>query len=436
MILSLFLTLTALREAEREKLLNEKDWREGQLRCAEIITEQIISLISGLEDRFVTLGIREVSLRDLSELFEPCRKISDGEELIKEIFFIDGKGEVNFPLNPSLRIGQEAGQIENNDSSAYESNPLFQSGQVFEFQLKNYPQAIESYKRLLNEYSDKTSRARLLNCMARCYRKAGNLTEAMSIYRVIHSEYPVEISSDGAPLGIMALYQIGDSLSESGQKLEGGEVFVDLYERILNFEWSLTDHQFDFYRDRVKNMFALFLDELRRTEKGRELIQKWDSFQSLEETLLRDIKVKNDILEKVVPLIQARKSGTETDSPLFSRISEIFDGEYFLVSFVSMGNSQYFAFQINTEVLTRRSIPDLMKNLPLKEGWSIHVLDTSGFVLAGSTGTGLENSVNPPALTRGFDGGFLPWKISVYQDSPTPLKRRFYKKRNLYLPLR
>ncbi|MCJ7579497.1 MAG: hypothetical protein MUP98_03065, partial [Candidatus Aminicenantes bacterium] len=119
MILSLFLTLTALREAEREKLLNEKDWREGQLRCAEIITEQIISLISALEDRFVSLWDGDEPQLSQSELFELCRKISDGEELIKEIFFINEKGGINFPLSPSLNLWQEEGQVVVSDPPAY-----------------------------------------------------------------------------------------------------------------------------------------------------------------------------------------------------------------------------------------------------------------------------------------------------------------------------
>ncbi len=432
MILSLFLTLTALREAEREKLLNEKDWREGQLKCAEIITEQIISLISALEDRFVSLWDGDEPQRSQSELFELCRKISDGEELIKEIFFINGKGGINFPLSPSLYLWQEEGQVAVSDIPAYESNPLFQSAQVFEFQSKNYPQAIKSYKGLMADSSDKTVRAQLLNCVARCYRKAGNFPESLRIYGVIHSEYPSEISTDGAPLGILALYQIGNSLWKSGQKLDGDEVFVDLYERILNFEWSLTDHQFNFYRDRVKNLLAVSLDALPKTEKGKELIRKWDSLQSSEKKVLLDIKVKNDLMQKVVPLIHAKRPVSGADSRMFSHISEIFDDELCLVSFASLGNNQYIAFQINTEVLTHRSIPGLIKNLPLKEGWSIHVLDASGFVLAGNSSLN-EDSTNPPALTKVFDDSFLPWKISVYQDSPTSLERHFIKKRNLYL---
>ncbi|MCJ7580951.1 MAG: HAMP domain-containing histidine kinase, partial [Candidatus Aminicenantes bacterium] len=432
MILSLFLTLTALREAEREKLLNEKDWREGQLRCAEIITEQIISLISALEDRFVSLWDGNEPQRSQSELFELCRKIFDGEELIKEIFFINGKGGINFPLSPSLNLWQEEGQVVVSDPPAYESNPLFQSAQVFEFQLKNYPQAIKSYKGLMDDSSDKTVRAQLLNCVARCYRKSGNLPESLRIYRVIHSEYPSEISTDGAPLGILALYQIGNSLWKSGQKLDGDEVFVDLYEGILNFEWPLTDHQFNFYRDRVKNVLAVSLDALPKTEKGEELIRKWDSLQSSEKKVLLDIKVKNDLLQKVVPLIHAKRPVSGADSRMFSHISEIFDAELYFVSFASLGNNQLIAFQINSEVLTQRSIPGLIKNLPLKEGWSIHVLDASGFVLAGSSSLN-EDSTNPPALTKVFDDSFLPWKISVYQDSPTSLKRHFIKKRNLYL---
>lgn len=433
MILSLFLTLTALREAEREKLLNEKDWREGQLRCAEIIIEQIISLISALEDRFVSLWDGDEPWRSQSELFELCRKISVGEELIKEIFFINGKGRISFPLSPSLYLWLEEGQVVVSDPPAYESNPLFQSAQVFEFQSKNYPLAIKSYKGLMNDSSDKTVRAQLLNCVARCYRKAGNLPESMRIYRVILSEYPSEISIDGAPLGIMALYQIGNSLWKSGQELDGGEVYVDLYKRILNSEWSLTNHQFNFYLDLVKNVLSVSIDALPKTEKGKELIRKWDSLQSSEKKALQDIMVKNDLIQKVVPLIYAKRPLSKADSRMFSHISEIFDGILYLVSFASLGNNQYFAFQINPQVLTQRSIPGLIKSLPLKEGWSIHVLDASGFILAGSSSLNLEDLPNPPVLTKVFDDGFLPWKISVYQDSPTPLERHFIKKRNLYL---
>ena len=55
MILSLFLTLTALREAEREKLSREREIDREQQRYATLLTGEIDSLFSGIEEKITAV---------------------------------------------------------------------------------------------------------------------------------------------------------------------------------------------------------------------------------------------------------------------------------------------------------------------------------------------------------------------------------------------
>lgn len=244
LLLSVILTIFVIREAEREKLVREKEIEEEQQRSAELIIDQVKTVMSGIEGRI----IRQISSSQVqshgTELTEVCRRIAEGEEIVDEVFLVGEKGEVFFPLFKPLFFIAEGKQNIRERPIKVEVSPLFKSAEASEFKTKNYPLAIRSYQKLMDTTSDNSSRAILLNHIGRCCVKSKKQLKAVEVYQKILKECPDELSYDGIPLGIIALYQMGTIYYKIDRKINGVEVFLELYSSLLESRWLLTKSRF------------------------------------------------------------------------------------------------------------------------------------------------------------------------------------------------
>jgi len=247
LLFGIILAISAIREAEREKLIREREIEEDQQRSAEIIVNQVNAAIAEAEGRIDKL-VRDSQIQSSEKvLAEVCKRIVEGEEIVNEIFLVNEKGEVIFPIfKPLFLLSGERQEIRER-SIEIEADPLLKTAEISEFKTKNYPQAIKSYQELMDATSDRASRALLMNRIGRCYMKSGKHPEAVETYQKILNESPREISSDGIPLGIIAQYQIGNIYWETGKKIKAGEAFFELYNGLLESRWPLTKAQFYFY---------------------------------------------------------------------------------------------------------------------------------------------------------------------------------------------
>ena len=104
LLFGIILAISAIREAEREKLIREREIEEDQQRSAEIIVNQVNAAIAEAEGRIDKL-VRDSQIQSSEKvLAEVCKRIKEGEEIVNEIFLIKEKGEVIFPLVKPLFI--------------------------------------------------------------------------------------------------------------------------------------------------------------------------------------------------------------------------------------------------------------------------------------------------------------------------------------------
>ena len=262
---------------EREKLIREREIEEDQKRAAELIVNQVNAAISEAEGRIGRL-VRVSQIQSNEKvLAEVCKRIVEGEEIVNEIFLVNEKGEVIFPLLKPLFILAGEGQEIRERSIEIEAEPLLKTAEISEFKTKNYPQAIKSYQELMDSTSDRSSRAMLMNRIGRCYMKSKKHTKAVETYQKILNEGPREISSDGIPLGIIAQYQMGSIHWETGKKIKAAEAFFELYYGLLESRWPLDKDQFYFYRNKIKDMFnasTADIKDMNETSWGKSLMKK------------------------------------------------------------------------------------------------------------------------------------------------------------------
>ena len=262
LILSIILFILAIREAEREKLLQEREMLEEQQRCVALLLDQVDALITDVEGR---VGILLGDIQDQQDqaILKKAFQETLEEELLKEFFWVDKEGNVIFPIaEPLYHLGSKELGKAAQSLPRLEANSLFQRAEACEFEQKDYAQAINSYQKLMQTAPDKSSRALLMNRIGRCYVKSGQPLKAVSVYQTITSQYSGELSSDGIPLGIIAYYQIANIYAGKKSKKEEVTAFLDLYSNLLHSKWPLTKSQFHFYLDKAKERIQVDLGEM------------------------------------------------------------------------------------------------------------------------------------------------------------------------------
>lgn len=432
-LLSVILTIFAIREAEREKLFKKREIEEEQQRSAELVIEQVKAVISETEGRIIR-QVRGYQTDDHeSKLTEVCKRIAESEEIIKEIFLLSEKGKVIFPLERPLFLLPEEERNMRERPVKIEANPLFKRAETAEFRTKNYPLAIKSYQKLMDVASDDFSQAILMNCIGRCYEKSGNHLKAIQAYQEIIKRYPSEISPDGIPVALIAQYQIGNINWKIDRKIKGIEAFFELYNGLLESKWPLSRNQFHFYQNKVKDVLRSSTGAINEMRDEKSLMKKWEELEQIEEQQLKKMNTIENLIRKVIPLIKAKKPTSSAVSGSFYHLSEIIGEELYLVSFTTVDINSVFGMRLDSEALASKFLPPILGKLPLRKDWHVQVEDEFGKTVAGEEITHLKGSIPQLSYSKGFEENFPPWKVNIFQSDPGLPERQFKLRRNIYI---
>jgi signal transduction histidine kinase len=92
-----------------------------------------------------------------------------------------------------------------------------------------------------------------------------------------------------------------------------------------------------------------------------------------------------------------------------------------------------FGFSLDYEVLRNEILPSVLVELPSREGFFVQIVDEEDFVIAGEEIIE-DQSVDPLlSYSRDFADNVPPWKVRIYQTSPSEAERRFSLRRNIYI---
>jgi signal transduction histidine kinase/tetratricopeptide (TPR) repeat protein len=432
-LLSVILTIFAIREVEREKLVREREIEEEQQRVAELIISQVKSILSQAEGRIDRLFRSSQMQFPENEMTEVCRRLAEDDEIIAEIFIVNEKGQMIFPLFKPLFLFSEQGQYIKENSIKIEDNILFKRAESVEFKTKNYPLAIKSYQELMDKTSDSIQRAVLMNCIGHCYLKSGNHLESIKAYQKNLKESPNEACSDGIPLGLIALYQIGSIYWNINRKIEATETFFELTNGLLKSQWPLSKKQFLFYLNKVKDRLKTSIAEIKEIGDGEGLMKKWEELESFEEEQLSRMDRVENLTQKVIPLIETRRSAKSAVSGNFYHLSETIVNEIYLVSYTPLDENSVFGIKIDSEILAKKLLPPILEKLPLGKNWYVQIKDGFGNTVAGEDITYLKDPIPQLTFSRGFEEDFPPWNVNIFKSSRGSAARQFNLRRNIYL---
>jgi len=432
LVLGFILITLAVREAEREKLARERGLVREQQRYATLFTEEIDSLFSEVEKEMASAvedSEKQQGLQNLSDIY---RLSAANEDLIGDIFLAGVNGELVFPLKNPLYLTSERRRLAAKNLGKIEGIGLFRTAESAELATIDLPLAIQSYETLLNSVPDDSSRALILNRLARCYLKSGDLNQALNIYNTILDNHSHELSSDGVPLGIIAFFRIG-GITLKTEPEKAGQIILEFYARLVDSEWPLDKAQFQFYRDIIQKMGETWKSERKVANENGDFRNRWDELERQADAKLQVLTAEEDLTEKIIPLVRARLFEFENKRREFSRFSEIIGDALFLITAATVQKDIVLGILVNDTVLIQDRLPMIQDRIPVPEGWLVQIVDPAGRLISGEEDPASVKADLGLPFVLGFNQDFPPWQIRIFQKYPHAADRQYNLRRNVYI---
>lgn len=432
LVLGFILITLAVREAEREKFARESDLEREQQRYASLLTGEIDSLFLAIEEKIAAALPDAQTQKGIQKLSEAFRLEAEDENLISDIFLASTDKKLVLPLKSPLFFLSERRRLAGINLKKIEISELFKTAESAELVTNNLPLAIQSYKTLANSVQANSSKALVLNRLARCYKKLGNLSQAINTYKTILKDFSKEMSSEGVPLGIIAFVQLG-TITQKSEPEKMGQILLDFYSRLVSPEWPLDNSQFQVYRNMIDKMGETWKAESKENGEDSTFESQWDELEKQADVKLGELTREEDWIEKIIPLVQDRVFELNGMSNEFSRFSEITSDNLFLITAAAVQNDIILGILIDNSVLVEKRLPQILDRFPIPEDWLLQVVDPDGHIVLGEKALdSLADGLNPP-FVLGFDQDFPPWQIRIFQKFPNASERQYNQRRNIYI---
>ena len=432
-ILSALLATLAIQEARRQKASGEKEIVRDLQRSGELIIDHVQAVILETEKRIGRMLPGDDDQTQDEGLAELCRRVMNEEDIVDEIFLMDGKGRVFFPHRKPLFFLADEEEKSKKISLSLETSDLFRTAENAEFRSQDYSLAITTYHRLINGTRDKNSQAVLLNCIGRCYAKAGQPIRALKAYHQVLEQGPNERSLEGIPLGIIAQYQIGRIGCDIQEEDNGLQMLFELYDGLLESRWPLSENQFHFYRNQVKTAVEASLAEMNDLEQGATLRKRWDRLRQLEDERLKRASSRRTFVQRVIPILKAEEPSSGRTNTTFHHLSRRIEDDSYLISYIPIPGRSILGLRLNPKAILAELSPLKLERPPLRKDWQVQIRDETGTALLGSHRSPLKPSASQAGFSMSFLDDFPPWRVDIHQSDPDRLDRQFNRRRNVYV---
>jgi signal transduction histidine kinase len=436
LILSVALVFFAMREADREKLLKEREIESARQRLVEMIDARASLLVSEAENRVLEAA------RKLPAGAEPAQgaavlKASFADiPLVSEVFLVDDKDQIIFLGARPLFLLPGEKQRSREIARSLENDERWKRAEAAEFRLSDYSQAADFYQELAARTADTALDALLLNRLARCYTKSKQEEKALAAYKQQLQIGLPELASDGIPLEITALCQIGNIHFQRGQRVEAAEGFSSLYQGLLDSRWPLTRDQFLSYGRLAEERFRTAVGEL-----DPALRTDWDErfrkLKEIEAVRLAKTGILGKVRERIIPRMRLEAGEMDAGAGRFLRIAEPTDSDPLLASFSPLDRNTMLGLLLDPQTLARGLFPSDSGKPEPEEGWSVAIVDETGRVVASqgpiSPETPEQSGEPKRVFTGAFTDSFPPWAIEIHQSGGGTAERQFRLRRTIYV---
>jgi len=431
---SLLLGYLAFRGIQNDRALLEKERLEETRRTADLVVRRVDDEISAVETALAKV-VAAHSGTPAPELATALEKLTAGNPLVEQVFYLQDSQEIYFPIGRLLYFPdgrREAGPSPIGNSS---DSAGFPAAQRLEFSENNYPRALAAYRQALGRAKGPRLEGMILNAMARVQRKSGLLNEAVSTYETIFRDHGGVVISDGIPLGPSASLEICVLSRELGDVTKSLRTGFELYRSLVRREWNLEKAEFELLVGRTKSLIEEILSGqppgIDREPFRREIKDLGDEEAESRKQTERALVFQ----ESAASALKAKIAGDpEASNPRFARLARDIVNLPFLVSIErpearnGRVSARVWGVIIDADRL-RKSVlgPALRDHFPSGEAsWTVRGKD--GAVMLSS-----EDPVAGPAAFRmNFPANTPDWALEFHQAPPRLIKTFLLSRRGLY----
>ncbi|UCH92089.1 MAG: tetratricopeptide repeat-containing sensor histidine kinase, partial [Candidatus Aminicenantes bacterium] len=245
LIISGFGILT-ISQQEKAKVLKAEEKYTADL---ELIRQEVEEEIeSTLERVFQQLLKNQIQLNYPGSIQQVLKEILLKNSIVKYPFLIDSRGKFIFPFSKKSIIPIVQPSFPGIGNKKIEF--LYREGERFEFKERKITEALKHYVKCL-EYGDEGPfRPYIFNSIARCYFKLARYPQAVSYYQSILELYSQVLSlKKDFSLYFQVLRQMAQSYQRLGWKERAVEMYLQLYDKILQYETANPADRFAFFKN-------------------------------------------------------------------------------------------------------------------------------------------------------------------------------------------
>lgn len=353
---------------------------------------------------------QEKNYASIKELLS--RQYND-DPLIESVFLDYPDEEILFPLFMPTQPSNET-MILSPLSNAQRER--LENAQKLEFNQNNFSSAAVLYEQIFSRSQNKEIQARMLNNMARCYKKLENYDKSIQLYSRICEEYTDSTTSASLPLDLIAKLQIIDCYQNMGDQEKFITKSLDLYKSLLQMEWNLDADQFNTYSSMVEKDISDYLSTDEKALENNNFHQEFKQLKELHQKIREKWEISKNIETSILPELRRRiRISPISISNSFHYSRPLNQNDYLVIATAiprdQMTESQgLLGIKINNQYLIHHEVNRILDEFPFSQEMSLSISNLSG-----------ENLIqigNPPSSipTFGtyFDGNFPPWKVDFF----------------------
>jgi signal transduction histidine kinase len=426
---SLALSYLAFRGIRNELALMEQR-RLGEHRAlAELVGDTIAERIADAERAF-SAAVAGRSDPRAADLVATLDSLETETPLVEEVFFFQDRETISLPAADLLF--RPDGSLPPPAASEWPPSAAanMRAGLEREFQQTRYRSAATSYRRAFAGVSDPVLKGEALVAVARVQRKAGDLGSAIESCEMLAEDYGQVRTTAGVPVGPMARLEHGSLLLLAGDSLGTLGAFTDLYERLVDGEWTMERAQYDFFVGQAGNTIS----SLAARESGpggsdedplaRLRVREGERREMTERLILFQETAGEDLAARL-----SRAGGDAENAG--SRFPLESAGRSYLVSLLYQARAEGGVWGLLLDA-------DYIRDDLLRRTLERHVdRSRTDWQVRGRDGRTILARNDPPlgslTLNATLSGDFPPWLIEFYQRPQSTYRRLFASGQSIYL---
>lgn len=368
------------------------------------ITEALRSIAAGLQETEDWFQLRREILPHLGS-----------KQLSGSVITVSSDGNLLFVREGFLRLPEDGSESSRSDKE-------LRDAERFEFALGEPHQAASRFARRAKAKAPEI-RLAALNGLGRTYARTGQYSRALSAYRDVLRQWPEVLSSETAPLPLMAGLQILFCLDAMGQPAAALPELVSVYEAIVERRWIVDQRVVEFYSSEYERAIA---GECAR----RPLDGACSTYQRLRagrDARLEEVRRLDALATEMAARTRSAGDGTPPRVPFWLPRSEVM-----VVSAAfppSTDSSAEAGFRLLATV-SRQTLLDTLGAVDEGSGSRVRVADLTGKVISG------DPALEPGdiSLREKLGDGLPDWTVTLFPN-PSELEHFVLRTRNLYVAL-